>query len=107
MRQRERLLQLLLTIVRAVGIATGSHRRERLALAQDVPLAKRDLDAPAHVVVVHLVVHDVGAARQRDQLDHLLVELDIFAGIVPATIDGDGRGRKGRPVAHALLPREL
>ena len=94
MRQRERLLQLLLAIVRAVGIATGSHRRERLALAQDVPLAKRDLDAPAHVVVLDVPTgSQERAARQRDQLDHLLVELDIFAGIVPATIDGDGRGR--------------
>ena len=64
----------------------------------------RDLDAPAHVVVVILLVGagPERAARQVDRLDHVLVELDIFAGIVPATIDDDGRGRKGRPVAHAL-----
>ena len=106
MRTRERLL--LITTRRAVGIAIETLRRRRNANARDVvPL--RDLDAPAHVVVVILLVGagPERAARQADRLDHLLVELDIFAGIVPATIDGDGRGRKGRPVAHALLPRAV
>ena len=65
MRQRERLLQLLLTIVRAVGIATGSHRRERLALAQDVPLAKRDLDAPAQGARPTLSLRELRASGDR------------------------------------------
>ena len=101
-RQRERLL--LVTTRRAIGIATVSHRRRRSAHAVDV---LRDFDVRAHEVVVHLVVHDVGAARQRDLLDHILVERDTLAGSVPATIDLHGRGRKGRGLAHGLLPRAV
>ena len=67
-RQRERLL--LVTTRRAIGIATGSHRRRRSAHAVDV---LRDFDVRAHEVVVLLVVHDVGAARQRDLLERYFI----------------------------------
>ena len=104
-RQRERL-SLLVTTRRAIGIATGSHRRRRSAHAVDV---LRDFDVRAHEVVVDLPLGagPERAARQRDLLDHILVERDTLAGSVPATIDLHGRGRKGRGLAHGLLPRAV
>ena len=62
-RQRERLL--LVTTRRAIGIATGSHRRRRSAHAVDV---LRDFDVRAHevVVILSLGAGPERAARQRD-----------------------------------------